>query len=128
MNANLNELLGTVTDFLQSEAKTETIIGKQFQLGDFSCVPVMSVSIGLGSVGGEGKGKGGAKDGPEGEGEGGAVGAGGGVNITPLGFLVAHGEQVSFISSQHSKGLSAAFEKVPDLLSKYFEQEKSKES
>lgn len=53
---NLNELIRKLTEFLKSEVKTDTIIGEQFQLGAFSCVPVMSVGLGFGTGGCEGKG------------------------------------------------------------------------
>jgi uncharacterized spore protein YtfJ len=56
---NLNEALEKITDFLKSEAKTETIIGQQFTLGEFTCVPVMSVGLGFGGGGGCGGGGGG---------------------------------------------------------------------
>lgn len=125
MNTNLNEMLGKITEFLQSEAKTETVIGQQFQLGEFSCVPVMSIGMGFGTAGGEGKGKGTNKNVNEGEGEGVGGGAGGGMGISPVGFLVTRGGEISFISTHTSKGIGAAFEKVPDLLEKYFEKAKA---
>ena len=53
---NLNEVIEKLTEFLKSEVKTETIIGQQFQLGEFTCVPVINVGLGLGTGGGEGKG------------------------------------------------------------------------
>jgi uncharacterized spore protein YtfJ len=52
---NVNEILVKLTEFLKSEVKTDTIIGQQFQLGAFTCVPVMSVGLGFGTGGGEGK-------------------------------------------------------------------------
>lgn len=125
MNTELNEMLGKITEFLKSEAKTETVIGAQFQLGEFSCVPVMSIGMGFGSAGGEGKGKGSSKGAAEGEGEGGAAGAGGGMAITPVGFLVSHGDQISFVTASSGKGLSAVFEKVPDLIEKLMNKSKA---
>ena len=50
--SNLNEMFSKLTEFLKSEVKTETVIGQQFQLGAFSCVPVISVGFGLGGGGG----------------------------------------------------------------------------
>lgn len=120
---NLNEMLGKITEFLKTEVKTETIIGQQFQLGEFSCVPVMSVGLGFGGGGGEGKG--GAKN--VGEGEGTGAGAGGGIGMGPVGFLVAKGSEIQFIPTRSSKGLGAAFEKIPDLLEKFFDKNKKTE-
>src|SRR6185369_6549352 len=117
---NLNDMLGKITEFLKSEAKTETIIGEQFKLGEFTCVPVMSVGLGFGGGGGEGKGN--AKNAGEGEGTG--AGGGAGIGMGPVGFLVTKGSDIQFIPTRSSKGLSAVFEKLPDLMEKYFDKTK----
>lgn len=120
---NFNEVLGKMTDFLKSEAKTETIIGQQFKLGEFTCVPVMSVGLGFGGGGGEGKGN--AKN--SGEGEGAGTGIGAGMGMGPVGFLVTRGGEIQFIPARSTKGLSAVFEKVPELLDKYLSKKKAEE-
>jgi len=110
MELHLEELLGKITDFMKSEANTETVVGKEFQLGEFKCVPVIKVGMGFGSGGGEGienKGK---------KGEG--MGAGAGMGIEPIGFLATKGDEISFIEAGKAHGLSAAFEKVPELIEK----------
>lgn len=117
---NLNEMLGKLTEFLKSEAKTETIIGQQFKLGEFTCVPVMSIGLGFGGGGGEGKGN--AKN--QGEGEGTGAGGAAGIGMGPVGFLVTKGNDIQFIPARSSKGLSAVFEKLPDLMEKYFDKTK----
>jgi uncharacterized spore protein YtfJ len=114
MNYNFEELLQQVTEFVKNETKTETVVGTQFQLGEFTCVPVMRLGVGLGAGGGAGEQP------KTGKGEGG--GAGVGMGIEPLGFLVTKADQITFVSTQHSKGMSAAFEKLPDLLQSYFQQ------
>ena len=119
MQANFDEVLTRVTDFLKSEAKTETVIGKEFKLGEFTCVPVIRVGMGMGF----GSGEGGDAKSVKGEGGGGGAGFG----IEPMGFLVTHGAEISFVAAKTSKGLSAAFEKMPDILEKYLEQQKAKE-
>ena len=126
---NLDEMLGKLTEFLKSEAKTETIIGQQFQLGEFTCVPVISVGFGLGSGGGEGKGKGTGNGNAKGAGEGegfGAMGAAG-MGIGPVGFLAVNGKEIQFISTRSAKGMSALFEKAPDIIEKFFEKNQGKE-
>jgi len=120
MDLHFEELLNKVTDFIKTEAKTETVIGAQFELGQFKCVPVIKVGMGFGSGGGEGfetknktqKGQG--------------AGAGAGVGIEPIGFLVTKGEEISFIATGKIHGLAAAFEKVPDIIEKIIEK-KSKD-
>ncbi len=118
MKINIEELLPRITDFLKSEAKTDTVIGKQFQLGEYSCVPVIRLGMGFGSGGGEGN------DPKQGHGEG--LGAGGGIGIEPIGFLVSRGAEISFISTRAKSGLSSAFDKAPELLEKFLEQQKMK--
>jgi uncharacterized spore protein YtfJ len=118
MTFNLEETVKRLTDFLKTEAKTETVVGQSFQLGEFACVPVIRFGIGLGYGGGEGKA---AKQGKtDGEGTGG--GGGGGVGVEPIGFLATRGDQISFIPTRSSKGISSMFEKVPDLIEKIMEK------
>jgi uncharacterized spore protein YtfJ len=121
---NLNEMFEKMTEFLKSEAKTETIIGQQFKLGEFTCVPVISVGIGFGAGGGEGKGN--AKNAGEGEGAGAAGGAG--MGMGPVGFLATKGNEIQFIPTRTSKGFGGAFEKIPDLIEKFIDKNKKKEA
>ncbi|MBT8305024.1 MAG: sporulation protein [Bacteroidia bacterium] len=108
MDLHFDELLGRITDFIKEEANTDTVVGKQFDLGEFKCVPVIKVGMGFGSGGGEGMQP------KSGKGQG--AGAGAGVGIEPIGFLVTRGDQISFLESGKTHGLAAAFEKVPDLI------------
>jgi uncharacterized spore protein YtfJ len=121
---NLNDVLGKITEFLKSEAKTETIVGQQFKLGEFTCVPVMSIGLGFGGGGGEGKGN--AKHAGEGEGTG-SAGAGG-MGLAPIGFLATKGNEIQFISVHANRGLSSVFEKLPTVLEKFFDKAKKTES
>jgi uncharacterized spore protein YtfJ len=110
MELHFEELLGKITDFMKSEIKTETVIGEPFELGEFKCVPVIKVGLGFGSGGGEGvEAKGQKKEG---------MGVGGGIGIEPIGFLISRGENISFLAAGKTHGLSAMFEKVPDLIEK----------
>ncbi len=119
MDLHFEELLGQITDFIKSEAKTDTVIGEQFELGEFKCVPVIKVGMGFGSGGGEGVRTKASKT------EG--VGAGAGVGIEPIGFLVTKEDEISFLETGKSHGLSAAFEKVPDLIEKIYDKRTTKE-
>ncbi len=113
MELHFEELLTKITDFIKSEAKTETVIGEPFKLGEFLCVPVVKVGIGFGSGGGEGT-EAKAKKGQ-------GMGAGAGVGLEPIGFLITRGDQISFLESGKAHGLAAAFEKVPELIEKFME-------
>jgi uncharacterized spore protein YtfJ len=119
MEMRFEEMLHEITDFIKSEIKTETVIGQQFKLGEFSCVPVIKVGMGFGSGGGEGE------DGKKAHGQG--MGAGAGMGIEPIGFLVTKGENITFLASGRTKGLAAAFEQVPGLIEKYFETKRTAE-
>ncbi|WP_291869696.1 spore germination protein GerW family protein [Maribacter sp.] len=110
MELHFEELLGKITDFIKTEAKTETVVGEQFELGEFKCVPVIKVGMGFGSGGGEGSQP------KTGQGHGG--GAAAGVGIEPIGFLVSRADEISFLAAGKTQGLAAAFEKVPDLIEK----------
>ena len=111
-----DELLGRITHFLENEANTKTVVGEPFTLGEFSCIPVIRVGMGFGTGAGEGD------DRKTGHGQG--AGAGGGLGVEPIGFLVAKGDEITFIDTKAHKGLAIAFERVPDLIEKYFEMKR----
>ena len=48
MTVNLEETVKQLSDFLKTEAKTESVIGQSFQLGEFTCIPVIKFGIGIG--------------------------------------------------------------------------------
>jgi uncharacterized spore protein YtfJ len=124
MAINFEETVKQFTDLLKTEAKTENVIGQSFQLGEFTCVPVIKFGMGLGYGGGEGHGDAMGK----GKGDGIGGGAGGGMGIEPLGFLTTRGDQISFISTRTNKGLSAVFEKAPDLIEKMLDKKKKEKA
>ena len=120
MELKFQEMIGQITQFMETEANTSTVVGEAFTLGAFSCIPVIRVGMGFGSGAGEG-------DAPkQGHGEGGGVGAG--MGIEPIGFLVAKDEKISFIGTKQNKGLAAAFEQVPALIEKYLDNQKAEVS
>ncbi len=118
-NADLEQLIERISSFMRDEVKTETVVGESFHLGEFDCIPVIRVGMGFGTGGGEGD--------DEKKRHGHGMGAGAGMGIDPIGFLVAKGDQISFISTKTSKGMASAFEKVPELLNKYLESRAVKE-
>jgi uncharacterized spore protein YtfJ len=119
MELHFEELLEKITEFMRSEANTETVVGKAFELGEFTCVPVIKVGMGFGSGGGEGN------EVKKGKGQG--AGGGAGMGIEPIGFLVTKGDQISFLQAGKTSGLAAAFEKVPDLIEKLARRNKEEE-
>lgn len=124
-NGSYEEVLAKVTEFLQGETKTGNVIGKEFKLGEYTCVPVIKVGMGFGFGGGEGEASASTNTNASGHGEG--AGAGAGIGIVPLGFLVSRGADIHFVQSSASHGLSAAIEKAPELLEKFFAQKRTAE-
>ena len=117
MEFNLEEMLGKVLEQLKTVAKTETVMGEPFKLGEFTCVPVVKIGMGFGSGGGGGQDSNrGAKGG----------GAGAGIGLEPIGFLVTRGAEISMVSVSRSKGIQSVFEKVPDLMEKLLNMKKDK--
>ena len=120
METNFDQLFGQVTENVKNLVKTETIVGEEFQFGEFSCRPVIKVGMGFG--GGSGKG-----DDQHHKSCGSGTAAGAGVGMAPVGFLVTKKGEISFIPATNKKGLSELFDKVPDLLEKIIEMKAQKE-
>ncbi len=113
----MEEVLNKVMEQMNSVAKTKTVIGDPFKLGEFTCVPVIKVGVGFGSGGG----------GSEADSKGKKVGgAGAGIGMEPIGFLVSRGDEISMVSVARSKGLQSVFEKVPDLFESIIRGRKDK--
>jgi len=110
MDFNIENLLDKVSEHVKTLASTETILGEEFTLGEFTCRPVIKVGTGFGSGAGTGN------DSKSNKGLGG--GAGAGIGITPLGFLTTKGDQIYFIPSDKKTPLSSLIDKVPDLVEK----------
>lgn len=118
MDFKLEDMLNKVLDQLKTVAKTETVVGEPFMLGEFTCVPVVKIGMGFGSgaAGGSDVDKKGGKGG----------GSGAGIGLEPIGFLVSRGSEISMVSVNRSKGLDSIFEKVPDLIEKLVTNKKEK--
>jgi uncharacterized spore protein YtfJ len=119
MDMNIEALLDKVSEHVKSLASTETVLGEEFKLGEFTCRPVIKVGTGFGSGTGSGTD-------PKTKNQGSGGGAGAGIGIVPLGFLVTKGDEISFIPSDKKTALSSLLDKVPDLVEKVAEM-KNKE-
>lgn len=111
MDSNIESLLDKVSDHVKTLASTDTILGEEFTLGEFTCRPVIKVGTGFGSGAGEG-------DDPKNKNKGSGVGAGAAIGVTPVGFLTTRGDEIYFIPSDKKTPLSSLIEKVPDLVEK----------
>lgn len=120
METNSENVFNKVSDNLKELIKTETIVGEEFTIGEYTCKPVIKVGVGFGT--GNGKGEKGNKN-MHGE----HSGAGAGLGIAPVGFLATKGGEISFIPANNKNGLSSIFEKVPNLIEKIMEMKNEKE-
>jgi len=119
MDIKIEALLDKVSEHVKSLASTETVLGEEFKLGEFTCRPVIKVGTGFGSGVGSGTD-------PKSKNQGTGGGAGAGIGVVPLGFLVTKGDEISFIPSDKKTALSSLLDKVPDLVEKVAEM-KNKE-
>jgi len=119
MDIKIETLLDKVSEHVKSLASTETVLGEEFKLGEFTCRPVIKVGTGFGSGVGSGID-------PKSKNQGTGGGAGAGIGVVPLGFLVTKGDEISFIPSDKKTALSSLLDKVPDLVEKVAEM-KNKE-
>lgn len=117
MDIKIDELLDKVAGHVKTLASTETVLGDEFQIGEFTCRPVIKVGTGFGSGSGTG-------DDPKSKAKGTGGGAGAGIGVVPLGFLTARGGEISFIPVDKKTALSTLFEKVPDLVEKMADMKK----
>jgi len=120
MEIKIDELLDNLSEHVKSIANTETVIGEEFKIGEFSCRPVIKLGTGFGSGTG-------TNDDPKGKYKGTGGGAGAGIGIIPMGFLTSRGSEISFIPVDKKTALSTLFEKVPDLVEKMAEMKSDKE-
>jgi uncharacterized spore protein YtfJ len=103
------EIIGKLMEELRTVAKTETILGQEIKVGEYSLIPVSRVSLGLGAGGGKG-----TENKKAGEGGGG----GGGVVVTPIAFIVSKGEDISFHAIRPGGFLDSFFEQLPSVAEK----------
>jgi len=120
MEIKIDELLDKLSEHVKSIANTDTVVGEEFKIGEFTCKPVIKLGTGFGSGYGSG-------DDPKGKYKGTGGGAGAGIGIVPLGFLVSKGSEISFIPVDKKTALTTLFEKVPDLVEKMAEMKNKKE-
>ena len=108
----INQMIDTAIAKLKDMAQTETVIGAPIQLTNGQvAVPVCKVTVGFGSGGMDLSGR------PSGQGFGG--GAGGGVSVTPVAFLVTQNDTVKLIQMD-TVGSTAdnIVRAVPDIIDK----------
>jgi uncharacterized spore protein YtfJ len=109
MAAPASEIIGKLMDELKTVAKTETILGQEIKVGEFTLIPVSRISLGVGAGGGKGT---------DNKKEGECGGGGGGVMITPIAFIVIKGDEISFHGIKRGGALDGFFEHLPEMTEK----------
>lgn len=116
----LAEIITTALDRMQYIAKTETVIGEPIVAGEVTLIPVSRITLGF-AAGGAGKD----------EKLSNGAGTGGGINITPVAFIVVTGEKVQVQPLTPSDPImSKILSLAPDVItnvSKYFSKKGKKE-
>ena len=106
---NLVDVLQTVVGELRQMARSESIIGAPFTIGDRTVLPITKLSFGFGAGGAEGTRT------DKGSGFGG--GGGGGAMIEPVAFLVMDKDRVQLLTTRKHGVVEAVLEAAPDLIS-----------
>ncbi len=99
---------------------TRTVVGEPFTVGNVTLIPITSAMVGIGGGGGEGTA---GKDQPGGIGE----GIGAGFRVTPIGFIVIKGDDVTLLPiGRRGSFLEKLVEVMPNLASKFGDKIKAK--
>ena len=107
---NLNELFAK----LEEHVSTKTVVGEPVHIGDVILIPLVDVSIGMGTAmvanAKESDGKLGGRDGG-----GGALGA----KMTPSAVVVVSGGTVQLVNIKNQESVNKVLDMIPGLLSKF---------
>lgn len=107
---DLKQNLDAIFSHLENMFKAKTVIGDPIVIGEITLVPVVNVTFGIGTGGGEGKD---AKE----QGAGG-IGAGTGARLIPAAVIVIKGDQVSMLPISGRSSLENIVEMVPEVVGK----------
>ena len=118
-NHPVNELMTSTMDELKKLAGANAIVGQPIEVGEVTLIPVSKVSAGFASGGTEFAGKNPKPDKRNNFGG----GAGAGVNIAPVAFLVVKGGNVRLlpVAPPPATTVDRVVEMVPELIDKVSE-------
>jgi uncharacterized spore protein YtfJ len=122
MKIPTEDIIKILMEELKTIAKTETVMGQEYKIGDITVIPVSKVSLGVVAGSGLGESRKGADKFPSG-----GVG-GGGSRIVPIAFLVVKGEEISLLNIGKTRVMESLIDTVPvfleNMMEKYYEPEK----
>ncbi|MDT3698624.1 MAG: spore germination protein GerW family protein [Thermincola sp.] len=107
---DLKQNLDAIFSHLENMFKAKTVIGEPIEIGEITLVPVVNVTFGIGTAGGEGK--------DTGEQGAGGIGAGTGARLIPAAVIVIKGDQVSMLPVSGKSSLENIVEMVPEVVAK----------
>ena len=112
----IGDLMSNIVDKVREIADANTIVGQPITTGEVTIIPVSRLSVGVGSVGTEFGSKHQKPDGDNCFGG----GAGAGVNLIPVGFLVVKGDSVKLLPVAPPAGTTVdrVVEMVPEVIDK----------
>lgn len=119
LNLDVNSNIDLLFEKLEKFIKSETVIGQPMNVGDTTLIPVINVSFGLGSGGGDGK----DQSGNLGTGGGAGIGA----RVFPTAILVIKGDKIDVVPIKKFGGMEKLLEMVPDLVEKINMKKENKE-
>jgi uncharacterized spore protein YtfJ len=103
---NLDGMASVLLEKLKGIAQTDTVVGQPIHTEGTTLIPVSRVSIGFGLGGASNKAE--------------MTGAGGGLSVEPIAFLVVQGDNVKIVSLTRDKDIiGKAIDLVPDVLSAF---------
>ena len=114
MNHPLSEMISSTMGKIKDMIDVNTVIGQPIVSGDVTIIPVTKVTIGYGSGGSDFA----TKNYPASRDNAFGGGAGAGINITPIAFLIQRGENVRIlpVAEPASTSVDRIIEMIPDLL------------
>ena len=123
----IGELMSTTMQKIREMVDVNTIIGQPIQAGEVTLIPVSRVTFGFASGGSDWAGKNQKADAANSFGG----GAGSGVSIVPVSFLVVKGDLVRMIpvSAYPMTGVERIIDMVPEVIDKvtgFIEKQKDK--
>ena len=126
MNHPLSDMMMSSMGKIRDMIDVNTVIGEPIAAGDVTIIPVTKVSIGYGSGGSDFA----TKNYPATRDNSFGGGAGAGIKITPVAFLVIRGESVRMlpVAEPASTSIDRLIELLPDLLEKgeaYFAEKRA---
>ncbi len=110
---NLDSMASVLLEKLKGIAQTDTVVGQPIIADDTTLIPVSRVSVGFGLGGISGKGD--------------ATGAGGGLTVEPIAFIVVQNGVTKIVNLTQNKDLiGKVIDLVPEVIS-MLKKDKSEE-